>query len=358
MKRAITPRLLAAVLAALMVVSLSGAASADAGFTPPPRPDDPAALRVMTYNVRYPSRQSGHEDWLQRAPDMAAQLAASDLDILGTQELVAVRDGYTQVADITAMLPGFTFIGRSRSANPNDEQMGVYYREDRLEALESGHFWLSPTPQRPGSFGYGNTGNARMVTWVLFRDERTAARFSLLNTHFDHASENARYRAADQLAGYMTGDPAYAADGVSFDPTVPVVMTGDFNFDRGRQDAWYPADAGQPTVDPIKGLRPLATTHGVAQAGASAPVVGNLSAYNRLVTAGPFVDSWETAAVTGPEVLGTFSGFGELQAGRWLDWILTSPSVKTLQSYVDTSRPGGQWPSDHVPVVADLVIEP
>ena len=348
MRHLLPASLLAAIL---LVVPLAPAGASE----PLDRPAHEDALRVMTYNVRYPSRQAGHEDWGTRRPDMAALLAANDVDILGTQELVAERDGYTQAADILDMLPGFTFIGRSRSANPNDEQMGVYYRESRLDALEQGHFWLSPTPSQAGSFGYGNQGNARMVTWARFLDERTGEQFYLLNTHFDHASEPARYRAADQIAGYFEDDPAYSGDGIGFDPSVPVVVTGDFNFPRRNNDVWYPSNQGQQTVDPIKPLRPVGGSQGVNQVGAATPVVGNISAYNRLVTNGPFVDTWEVAEATAAPVSGTFNGFNELST-NWIDWILATDDVRVLQSHVDTYRPNGEWPSDHVPVVADLVI--
>ncbi len=343
------------ILGTALVPAAATAQSAD--FVPPVRPDDERALRIMTYNVRFASARDGHEDWPVRAVDMAAQLAQSDLDILGTQELKETANGgaYTQRADIANMLPGFAFVGRSRSADPDDEQMGVYYRQSRLAALEDGHFWLSPTPQEPGSFGYGNQGNARMVTWVRFVDRVTAAEFYLLNTHFDHASEDARYRAADQLAGYLTGDPAYADDGVSFDPALPMVLMGDFNFDRGQDTAAPLAvDPGAGPVDPIKARRPGGPVEN--QVTQFSPVLGNRSAYRRLVTAGPFVDTWETAVTRGPEVDGTFTGFAEIQ-DRWLDWILASDGVEVLRSYVDTYRPNGEWPSDHLPVVADVVID-
>jgi endonuclease/exonuclease/phosphatase family metal-dependent hydrolase len=351
-----TPMTRRAVAALLLTVVLAVLPFPAGASDPLARPGDEGALRVMTYNVRFASERDGYEDWGVRRTDMATLLARNDVDILGTQELVAERDGYTQAADILAMLPGFTFLGRSRSADPNDEQMGVYYRESRLEALEQGHFWLSPTPNTAGSFGYGNQGNARMVTWARFLDEQTSEHFYLLNTHFDHASEPARYRAADQIAGYFENDAAYAGDGISFDPALPVVVTGDFNFARGDNDMWFPADAGQPTIDPIKPLRGVGGSPGVNQVGQFAPVVGNQSAYYRLVTAGPFVDTWEVAETTGEPVTGTFNGFNEL-GGAWIDWILARGDVRVLQSYVDTYRPNGNWPSDHVPVVADLLID-
>jgi endonuclease/exonuclease/phosphatase family metal-dependent hydrolase len=349
-----------ALLWGLLAPTASAGAAAPDGCGPVlARPADDTVLRVMSFNVRFAARREGHqEDWAVRRPAFQRVLDCNDVDLLGTQELVAERDGYTQQADILAMLPGFAYIGRSRSANPNDEQMGVYYRTSRLEALAEGHVWLSPTPAQPGSYGYGNRGNARMVTWARFRDRRTGAELMFLNTHFDHASEDARYRAADQIAGSVEGDPAYAGEGIVVDPSLPVVVTGDFNFPR-HTDAWYPADLGQPTVDPIKPLRPAAGAPGLAQLSASSPtippVVGNRSSYRRLVTDGPFADTWDVAERTGEAVTGTFNGFGDLRPG-WIDWILVRGDVRVLQSHVDTYRPDGVWPSDHVPVVADLVV--
>jgi hypothetical protein len=77
------PTLLLLVLSLLALPAAAGAQAEE--FAPPPRPTAPAALRVMTYNVRYASGASGHEDWATRLPDLAAQLQRTDLDILGTR---------------------------------------------------------------------------------------------------------------------------------------------------------------------------------------------------------------------------------------------------------------------------------
>ncbi|AXV09668.1 Glycerophosphoryl diester phosphodiesterase [Euzebya pacifica] len=374
MMRRILPSLTPALIACLLVATATVAGAQTTDFTPPPRPADTNALRVMTYNVRYASNASGHEDWGTRFPDMAAQLQQSDLDLLGTQELKETAGDYTQRLDILDALGGpdeFGYIGTSRGGpdRPDDEQMGIYYRLDRLELVEEGHFWLSPTPNEPYSFGYGNTGNSRMASWGHFRDRRNGHEFYAVNTHFDHANNDARYRAADQIAGYFTGDPAYDVDGVTFRDDLPVVITGDFNFNRGDSLAAgvvlnaNSAEAerlpgNQPAHDPMKDTRPDSPYPSLpfgTPAGEPTPLVGNTSPYHRLVTGGPFIDAWDAADVTGPAPTGTFSGFGELD-NRWLDWILASESVEVLQAYVDTYRPGGEWPSDHLPVVADVVI--
>lgn len=342
-----------------LAVDLRSARSEDA-LLAPPRPADVDTLRVMTWNLRFASTREGYEDWPTRRPDLAALLALSQVDVLGVQELVPERDGHRQLEDVQAMLPGFAYIGRSRSADPNDEHSGVYYRSARLEALREGYFWLSPAPTTPGSFGYGNQGNPRMATWVEFRDRRSTARFTLVNTHFDHRSREARYRAADQIAGYRSGDPAYANDGVELDPQLPMVLIGDFNVARSVREDWAPPGYSGPTVDPLKTTRmpalyaqlPTALTQydpGLV------PMAGNLSPYTRLVLDGPFVDALEVAERAYPLPIGTFNGFAELREGI-IDWVLVSPELRVLQSYIETYRPQGQYPSDHLPVVADIAL--
>ena len=45
------------------------------------------------------------------------------------------------------------------------EMMALYYKRDRFEKLDSGHFWLSETPDVPGSKSWG-AWSTRMCTWV------------------------------------------------------------------------------------------------------------------------------------------------------------------------------------------------
>ena len=45
------------------------------------------------------------------------------------------------------------------------EMTALYYRADRFERLDDGHFWLSEQPDQPGSKSW-DTALTRMATWV------------------------------------------------------------------------------------------------------------------------------------------------------------------------------------------------
>ena len=68
---------------------------------------------------------------------------------------------------LVARLPAYTWFGESRKGSTEDEHMGVFYRKDRLRVRDSGNFWLSDTPDVPGSRTWGNI-LPRMVTWARF----------------------------------------------------------------------------------------------------------------------------------------------------------------------------------------------
>lgn len=336
----------------------------ESGLVAPGLPAENGVLRVMSWNVRYASTRDTYEDWPIRAPDLATLLAVSEIDVLGVQEMVSLKDGHRQLEDIQAMLPGFNYIGRSRSAtNPDDEQSGVFYRVAALEAVRSGFFWLSPAPQTPGSFGYGNQGNPRMATWAQFRNRTDNTEFTLVNTHFDNRSSEARYRSADQIEGYLNADLAYAEDGVEIDPNLPMILIGDFNFTLRQDENWVPETYRGRTIDPLKTARNPAlfglVPPVISQADPGVfPMAGNLSPYNRLVTNGSFLDALAVAETRFPEPIGTYSAFGSTDIREGIiDWILVTPDVRVLQSYIETYRPdGSNFPSDHLPVVTDVLI--
>ena len=52
-------------------------------------------------------------------------------------------------------LPEYEWFGNSRRGNREDEHMGVFYKRSKLRVIESGNFWLSETPEVPGSQAWG-----------------------------------------------------------------------------------------------------------------------------------------------------------------------------------------------------------
>ena len=249
-------------------------------------------LRILTFNVRYPAKSDGENRWEMRRDLLVATVREKAPDLIGAQELY-----YEQGQYIVEKLPGYAWFGVSRRGNHEDEHMGVFYRKDKLKLLESGDFWLSETPEQPGSMSW-DVSLPRMVTWGLFATP-AGRRFYFANTHFPHRGQDAgaRVKCAELLIRRLKEAP----------PESPVILTGDFNTGAGSE--------------PYKVLTAALT------------------------------DAWEVAARrTGPT--GTFNGFKGVTTGPRIDWILYRGPWKVLEAETVTKNDAGRYPSDHFPVFA------
>jgi endonuclease/exonuclease/phosphatase family metal-dependent hydrolase len=211
---------------------------------------------------------------------------------------------YHQLVDMDEDLPAYAWIGLGREGGSHGEFMAVFYRKDRFTSLEFDHFWLSDTPDRIGSRGWGNRVR-RMVTWVRLRDERDGGELYLVNTHLDHESQRSRECSAELIVRRVR----------DLDPALPVVLVGDFN-----------ADAG---ANPV---------------------------YDLLTGPGGFVDAWREVG-RGEPPIGTYHAFRGPEGARGhgrIDWVLTRGAVEPLAAEIVTDHRDGQYPSDHFPVVARL----
>jgi endonuclease/exonuclease/phosphatase family metal-dependent hydrolase len=272
-------RLLAALASLLLASALPSAAGAQ-------------TLRVMTFNVRLLIASDGPNIWANRRELAARTVAAAAPDIIGTQELFKEQGDF-----LAERLPQYAWIGVGRRGGDGDEHMGLFYRKDRLRIVTSGDFWLSDTPEVPGSISWRHPF-PRMVTWAQFRT-RAGRRFFVFNTHFPYRAEDneARRKCAEFLLRRMRSIAGKSR----------IILTGDFN------------------------TTPDSEVHGMLTRG--------------------FADAWETAyRRTGPaETFHNFTG----NADRRIDWILTrgfaARSAATL-----TDHEGALYPSDHFPVVAEL----
>jgi len=200
-------------------------------------------LSVMSFNVRYPSPNDGPNIWENRRDILVETIRLKDPDLLGTQELF-----YSQGQYIAEKLPEYTWFGISRRGNHEDEHMGVFYKKSKLKLIDSGNFWLSETPEVPGSMSW-DVSLPRMVTWGIFEIVVTGRRFAYYNTHFPHRRQDhqARIECARVIAQRMRTLP----------PDLPFIITGDFNAQAGEQ-------VYRILVPPLKDdhLQPLARQHG------------------------------------------------------------------------------------------------
>jgi endonuclease/exonuclease/phosphatase family metal-dependent hydrolase len=267
------------------------------------RESDGGRLRVMTYNVRFDLGSDGTNAWPHRRDMVAALIRHEAPDLLGLQEVLI-----GQKRDLEAALPKFQMIGVARDdGREKGEFSPLAFRRDRFTLVESGTIWLSETPSIP-SKGW-DAAFPRIATWALLRDRRSGRTLRVLNTHFDHVGVVARHQSAALLSLWLA-EGAWAR--------LPTVLMGDLN--SAPDGSAYRLLAQHPA----SGLRDA----------------------RRISRTPPY----------GPA--GTFNAFRiDSNAAAPIDHILLSNDISVDGYSVVTQHWGGRLPSDHYPVVAELLLE-
>jgi endonuclease/exonuclease/phosphatase family metal-dependent hydrolase len=271
-------------------------------------PTGPAALRVMTFNIRYGTANDGPNHWSKRRELVFGVLRDHRPDVVGLQEALRF-----QIDEIRQALPEYGEIGVGRDDGKTaGEYSAILYRHGRLEVLEQGTFWLSATPEVPGSRSWGNS-IPRICTWARLADKASGRRFYLYNTHLDHQSQPAREQGAELIARRM-GQRTHSD---------PIILTGDMN--SGEDNVVIRYLRGELKAVPSK-KEPCATVP-------------------------PLVDTFR---LLHPEALqvGTFNGFEGKRDGPKIDYILVSPQWKVLEASIIHDNTDRRYPSDHFPVMA------
>ncbi|MFN2440613.1 MAG: endonuclease, partial [Chitinophagaceae bacterium] len=129
-------------------------------------------LQVMTFNIRLNIAIDSLNAWPYRKDKVASQILFHDVHLLGVQE--ALHD---QMVDLKARLPKFKYVGGARDdGKEKGEYSAIFYDTTRLQALQSQTFWLSVTPEVPGSKSW-DAAITRIVTWAKFKDHKTGKIF-------------------------------------------------------------------------------------------------------------------------------------------------------------------------------------
>ncbi|HET7300584.1 MAG TPA: endonuclease/exonuclease/phosphatase family protein [Oleiagrimonas sp.] len=208
----------------LTVLGLAVATLAAPAVAAPSGADAHHDLRVMTFNVRYPSPDDGINVWPKRRDLMVQVIREQHPDILGTQELFTSQGNY-----LASHLRHYKWFGLGRNGNNKEvndnEHMGVFYNTEHLRVINRGNFWLSDTPNVPGSISWGQL-MPRMVTWAEFQDKATGKRFYYFDTHLP-------YRAKDE-ALRIRGTKVILKRIAKVPDSLPVILAGDFNSTPGK----------------------------------------------------------------------------------------------------------------------------
>ncbi|MBE0536025.1 MAG: endonuclease/exonuclease/phosphatase family protein [Phycisphaerae bacterium] len=293
------------VLAVFSCLSLLGGVRVHAES--PAAPD--GELVVMSFNIRYGTANDGEDRWANRRQMVCDVIAEHRPDVLGLQEALKF-----QIDEIMAAVPGYVLVGVGREdGKEKGEYSCILYRSDRLEVKENGTFWLSDTPDVPGSITWGNACT-RVCSWGRFIDRATGGAFYVYNTHLDHVSQPAREKGSAQVARHI----AEKAKGA------PYILTGDFNAGEDNRAIRY-----------LKGEQPL-----------DGQKVGVL-----------FRDAFR---IVHPDekVVGTFNGFKGRTDGAKIDYIFIGSGWNVRDAAIVRTHVDGRYPSDHFPLTARLRVQP
>lgn len=141
------------------------------------------------------------------------------------------------------------------------------------------------------------------MTWGKLKDRSTGAVLHVFNTHFDHVGVVARRESARVLLEKVA--EIAGAD-------APAVVTGDLNT--------------MPDAEP----------------------------YRLLTGEGAFADALAASASPHHGPTGSRNGFEAIAPGRRIDFVLVRPTVRVLRHGILSDTFDGRFPSDHLPVLAEI----
>jgi endonuclease/exonuclease/phosphatase family metal-dependent hydrolase len=259
-------------------------------------------VSVMSFNIRLDVASDGENRWDARKEKVTGLMRFYAPDFIGTQEVM-----HHQLLFIRQELKGYAHIGIGRDdGKEKGEYSAIFYDSMKFIVKEQATFWLSPTPDTV-SKAWGANIN-RICTYGLFQSKKTKKYFWVFNTHFDHQSVLARAESAKLI---MTKIAA-----LNKEKQYLVIFTGDLN--------------AQPTEEPVIHVASVMdNTRDISQQ----PPYGG-------------IDTWNAFQ------------FSKKPSGC-IDYIFVSRNngwqVKKFATLTDSYDM--KYPSDHFPVLAELVLK-
>lgn len=258
--------------------------------------DNSNKLITVSYNI-----QTG-SNYRSETPELIAQFVQDwKVDILSTQE---IHVSHAKMFD--EAIQGFSWFGVGRDNGlESGETSAIFYRTEKLDLLEHDTFWLSETPEKPGTKSWGSS-DVRIVTWGKFFIKAINKEIFVFNTHYDHISSTARTESSKLLRIKMR-----EIAGLS-----PIIITGDFNCSE--------------TSEPYEILI------------ANDPEDLIISNTEKICSSEPF----------GPE--GSYNSFKYDNPTQRIDFIFANQYFKVPRCGIINEKPGGEFISDHYPVYVEL----
>lgn len=261
-------------------------------------------LKLASFNIRLDTPDDGPENgpyrWASRFPLVEKVIKSYGWDIIGFQEVQQ-----KQLDDLLKM-KDYCYVGEKRDKGELQEYNPIFYKKTKFELVDSTTIWLSDTPGELSHAWEWGASNPRICTIVQLNCVETGREFIVLNTHFDHLSEKARFYSAKLVMDRIN----------DYSDNYAVFLMGDFNGDESER--WYKevAKGLESSINLSKHhVGPLVTCTGVAFS---------------------YRPSWDDM--------------------QYIDYIFINNKVDVLNTAIVTDRFGELYPSDHFPVSLECKI--
>ena len=249
-----------------------------------------------TFNIRYANPNDTGNLWEDRLPQVAALIQFHQIALVGVQEALN-----NQLLDLSREL-GYSYIGVGRDdGTEKGEYAAILYNPKKIEILDQGTFWLSPTPEKP-SKGWDASLN-RICTWGKFKDE-SGKSFYVFNIHYDHIGQQARVESSKLVMGQVSKINKENA---------PALLMGDFN------------------------------------------VTPENAAYSTIISNPDWQDARLISEIPSYGPAGSFTGFDwEKIPDGIIDHVFVKGDIEVIRHGILTDNYGKKYPSDHFPVLVEV----
>ena len=269
-------------------------------------------LRIISYNLLFDINDHELNEldrWPNRFLRVIHLIKLIKPDIIGSQELQR-----HQINDLMQSLgDDYSFYGEPIVKEGKEYDIdGVFYLKRRFKLLNSETFFL-------GQLNYSHS-----VTQCHFKDSSTCKEFIVFNTHLPYHSPEQRALSTHFIVQKIK------------ETNLPAILAGDLNTISQRMDY-----RGMPFFDGDFIKRILS----------SAGLVNSMDS-SYLGHIGPI-----STFTNHPESHNAIPFAGTGVPGIILDHIYVSQGIKVMIHAIDPAKVGGRFPSDHLPVIVDLVVD-
>lgn len=257
-------------------------------------------MRLMTFNLRCDTPFDFGNRWDNRKDMVYNVMNNYNCDVIGVQEVKG-----NMLMDLRENVKGYNIIGEPRSEKFSSERNNLLISKNHI-IQEHKTFWLSKTPYKAGSRIWYSYLPRICTTAVINTKENQKIR--ICNSHLDNLLPKAREYGLKKLMEIIEEEQEKEE--------LPIILMGDFN-----------AVPNSKLIEDFK--------------------AGKLS-NKKLIPVQDIDKNMYKAA--------TRDIFKRTQKGVHIDYIFVSEEIKVVNAEIIKYNVNGKYPSDHYPLMADIIV--